>query len=205
MPSPPLRIIPLPLGIRLTRCMCVCIHTYTYICVCIYIYIHVYITLGLYIILMRHPPRYQVTRVPATHGDHSPLLAPMAPALDACLFCLLFLLFLPCAVPSPPYPSVPLRYLGAAGGAGARVHRDCRVHPKLPYPNLPLSGISANPNPPRYQVTRVPATHGDHSPLMAPMAPALDAAAARLYAKSKPTKPFCHWISSVRTYELIDG
>lgn len=45
--------------------------------------------------------------------------------------------------------------------------------------------------------TRVSATHGDHSPLMAPMVSALDARAALLYSTARPAKPTCHWISTV--------
>jgi acyl transferase domain-containing protein len=45
--------------------------------------------------------------------------------------------------------------------------------------------------------TRVSATHGDHSPLMAPMVSALDARAALLYSTAKPAKPTCHWVSTV--------
>lgn len=52
--------------------------------------------------------------------------------------------------------------------------------------------------------TRVSATHGDHSPLMASMAPALGARAARLYATAKPVKPTCHWISTV-SGEVMDA
>ena len=47
------------------------------------------------------------------------------------------------------------------------------------------------------KITRVRATHADHSPLMAPVADALRASAGELYAASPPAAPRCLWISTV--------
>jgi len=51
--------------------------------------------------------------------------------------------------------------------------------------------------PPGTKVTRVAATHADHSPAMAQLAPALEARAAELYRRHRPRRPSCPWVSSV--------
>ncbi|EOD32378.1 hypothetical protein EMIHUDRAFT_230921 [Emiliania huxleyi CCMP1516] len=57
--------------------------------------------------------------------------------------------------------------------------------------------------PPGTKVTRVAATHADHSPAMAQLAPALAARAAELYRRHRPRlaelprRPSCPWVSSV--------
>mmetsp|Transcript_25586 Transcript_25586/g.80550 ORF Transcript_25586/g.80550 Transcript_25586/m.80550 type:complete len:467 (+) Transcript_25586:45-1445(+) len=51
--------------------------------------------------------------------------------------------------------------------------------------------------PPGTKVTRVAATHADHSPAMAQFAPALEARAAEIYRRHRPRRPSCPWFSSV--------
>jgi len=57
---------------------------------------------------------------------------------------------------------------------------------------------------PGVQVTRVSATHADHSPAMAPLAALLGAYAVQLYAQEKPQSPEVLWVSTVTGHAMAE-
>jgi acyl transferase domain-containing protein len=57
---------------------------------------------------------------------------------------------------------------------------------------------------PGVQVTRVSATHADHSPAMAPLAALLGAHAVQLYAQETPQSPEVLWVSTVTGHAMAE-